>query len=885
MKKLLSILLAVLMVVTLGVVNVTAEENESTLQTPTETQETQEAQLLSEEDPAGVNVATEEELIAALNGTSENVVLSNNIALSSMLEISSAVVLDLNGFSLTMSESFAKNESDENQNMLVQVNAADESVVIKNGSIEAGEYNKHTLNIYQSTNVVLQDLSLVHNGYKGAPLVVNESSVSVKGNMSFTLGANSWYAINVDKGGAYLNLSELQGLALNNLNGKYIILSENHAQIDYGSANLSIAKSTVNNIDVYGFATVKVGNALYLTLNDAISNVADNETITLLNDLTVENLTINNGKTFKLDLNGKKLTTNKSVIIKNAFVTVSNGEIDILNGNSIFLYTSNEDQKYCSFNIGTDATIKSEYGVIIFQNDVGANNYGVELNVDGNIIGNSSGIWVMGNIYTDNDTATNPIVINVNDNAKIEAQGVGVALAGSSVTTLGKCTINGKEETGLEIRAGKLIVNGAEISSNAVPTEVEPNGSGTTTTGAAIAVAQHTTKLPIDVVINDGKFSAYTPLNHSDPQNNELDNIKITVNGGIFNPILGGTCPINSHNLTKFVNGGSFYNYAPEDKYAADGKAVFFARKNLYEVDTDPDKVSVLFDYSYVEKDFDLALGNFAWQNFTFTRNGKELDHHYVTYTVTKGDALKVNEYGYLDFTDKTGLVEVTATCGSQSASAYVYIVDSYETTDEGAASSDENTTSSTLNTESSKVIESIVANDSKTFEAKASLANGVTFEELKNDILGGKTVETVLDSNKVDTVSNETTNAAVAAAEAQLGGGAKVAGSYDIQVKLIVDGKQKANITSLDNAIQLQIELPEEIRTVPGGYSREVAIVRMHNGVATVIAKGNVSELGSTITCSSNLFSEYVLVYRDTLDYVYTKPAAKKPVVNTSVR
>ena len=399
----------------------------------------------------------------------------------------------------------------------------------------------------------------------------------------------------------------------------------------------------------------------------------------------------------------------------------------------------------------------------------------------------------------------------------------------------------------------------ARVIASAETTSHTVNGNGCSTSGYALALVEHSSYSGSPTAnINTGSFEGP---------------VAIVVDNEVSDE--------NKASLS--VSGGRFIANIPSN--VASGYAAFNVGKGEYVVATDPDKVSVLFDYSYVEKDFDLALGNFAWQNFTFTRNGKELDHHYVTYTVTKGDALKVNEYGYLDFTDKTGLVEVTATCGSQSASAYVYIVDSYETTDEGAASSDENTTSSTLNTESSKVIESIVANDSKTFEAKASLANGVTFEELKNDILGGKTVETILDSNKVDTVSNETTNAAVAAAEAQLGGGAKIAGSYDIQVKLIVDGKQKANITSLDNAIQLQIELPEEIRTVPSGYSREVAIVRMHNGVATVIAKGNVSELGSTITCSSNLFSEYVLVYRDTLDYVYTKPAAKKPVVNTSVR
>ena len=46
-------------------------------------------------------------------------------------------------------------------------------------------------------------------------------------------------------------------------------------------------------------------------------------------------------------------------------------------------------------------------------------------------------------------------------------------------------------ETGIEIRAGKLNLSGdAVITAKGIPTTTTPNGSGTTTVGAGIAVTQ-----------------------------------------------------------------------------------------------------------------------------------------------------------------------------------------------------------------------------------------------------------------------------------------------------------------------------------------------------------------------------------------------------------
>ena len=56
------------------------------------------------------------------------------------------------------------------------------------------------------------------------------------------------------------------------------------------------------------------------------------------------------------------------------------------------------------------------------------------------------------------------------------------------------------------MRAGELNVYGGTITATGEFSET-PNGSGSTVTGAAIAVSQHVTELPVKVNIVDGAFS------------------------------------------------------------------------------------------------------------------------------------------------------------------------------------------------------------------------------------------------------------------------------------------------------------------------------------------------------------------------------------------
>lgn len=119
------------------------------------------------------------------------------------------------------------------------------------------------------------------------------------------------------------------------------------------------------------------------------------------------------------------------------------------------------------------------------------------------------------------------------------------------VMTISGGTINGGD-TGIELRSGKLTVSGGEIIGQGNPLDYDANGNGTTTVGAALAVSQHTTNKDIDVNISGGTFTGYYALFEKDMQDDDSDNIKMSVTGGEFNG------KIYSENCKDFITGGTF---------------------------------------------------------------------------------------------------------------------------------------------------------------------------------------------------------------------------------------------------------------------------------------------------------------------------------------
>ena len=148
-------------------------------------------------------VADEDELkdvlsyVAAQGQQQVTVQLTKDVTLSSMLNITASnVVVDLGGNTITAGDTFAY--TFDNDKHLVQVlNGA--NVTLRNGRLETTTANKHALNVYGAENFLLEGVVVDHTlAEKGAPVVVNGSTMSVGGTVELITGANSWYAMNVD---------------------------------------------------------------------------------------------------------------------------------------------------------------------------------------------------------------------------------------------------------------------------------------------------------------------------------------------------------------------------------------------------------------------------------------------------------------------------------------------------------------------------------------------------------------------------------------------------------------------------------------------------------------------------------------------------------------
>ena len=133
-------------------------------------------------------------------------------------------------------------------------------------------------------------------------------------------------------------------------------------------------------------------------------------------------------------------------------------------------------------------------------------------------------------------------------------------------TTLGeKLQVMGGK-AGVEVRAGDLTIEGATVVVTGEDAyAVIPNGNGATTTGAAVAVAQHTTRKPIEVSITKGTFIGPVAFSEADPQDGEPVSVTLGISGGAF----VGNIVSENNDKEDFVTGGDFMNWLE----AADGKA------------------------------------------------------------------------------------------------------------------------------------------------------------------------------------------------------------------------------------------------------------------------------------------------------------------------
>ena len=329
-----------------------------------------------------------------------------------------------------------------------------------------------------------------------------------------------------------------------------------------------------------GNSVAQVGENYFDSLEDAISKAESGDTVVLLKSTTGNgNIDISDGREITLNLNGFDVG-----FAQNGKINLTHGILNLMGRGMLYeekpyyapvmLYGAETDQAdYTAITVGEDVILQGWSGLFVDYNKA-QKAYGVKATVYGTLNSVRDYTGAGGHAFyingTIKDTEGN-VPEFILDGATLNTEdGNGMYLAGYAKTTITDSTIisNSEDSTGIEIRAGELeITNSTIIGGNGEYTGA-PNGNGSTSFNVALAVTQHTTKLPIKITVNSGTFSANAAFVQANPQKNgqeDIDKVTLEINGGDFNGL------VYSENKTRFISGGNFTSDPSE--YLADDLA------------------------------------------------------------------------------------------------------------------------------------------------------------------------------------------------------------------------------------------------------------------------------------------------------------------------
>lgn len=292
-------------------------------------------------------------------------------------------------------------------------------------------------------------------------------------------------------------------------------------------------------------ADVEAGGTVTLS-----GNVTLTEMVSVTNDVTLnigEHNIIGTGAYMFLLKNGANMTINGT------------GNITYDAADKFVFYVS----KGSTLTIGKGVNVKhtGKGGCVYVYNQ------GSTLNVYGNLSVDTAGYAT---ITGNGNPGEGGTTINIYDGATVKhAKDTAIYHPQTGVLNVYGGEITG--ETGIEMRSGTLNVKGGKITATGAPNGPVANGSGTTFTGVAVAVSQHTTNNAINVNISGGTMKANNQnggaLVENTADGTAKDKIKLNVTGGNFEG------DVFSANEDDFISGGTFSNDTA-DEYIAPGLEV-----------------------------------------------------------------------------------------------------------------------------------------------------------------------------------------------------------------------------------------------------------------------------------------------------------------------
>ena len=478
------------------------------------------------------------------------------------------------------------------------------SATLSNNTFEAAIENNYFSTYYYADNAVITaEKNVIKLANRGSNAIrisnVTNSNVTFKLNnnsyeFSDASGSSEYEGFillqDFSKGDAVQDFSkvtiEINGLTAPTDASRLFYVYKNGAGII--STNQPVVKGDSS---IEKFFVAKVGDTYYKTLADAVAAAKADEatTITLLKDVELPSyIYIKDKKNITLDLNGKNITRTG-----NGVFYVGNAKLRVTGTGTIFENqrdgfapiiakgSPNDVADYTTITIDENVTLKGDYAGIFVDTDTAGkdsyHNYGLVINMKGSIDltaidgGVSAyGVYVQG---LNKITSGNVMQINL-DGVTINTGDEAIYAAGYAKWNVKNCTFNA-ENAAIEVRAGDMTIDGGVYTAMASEFKCEANGNGSTTQGAALAIMQHTTKLPISVYVKNGVFHSAAAVAEKNIQKNDpKPNVDLQIADGQFNGV------VVADDVLNFISGG-YYTSDPS-AYKAEGKFVVASDKAGY---------------------------------------------------------------------------------------------------------------------------------------------------------------------------------------------------------------------------------------------------------------------------------------------------------------
>lgn len=262
-----------------------------------------------------------------------------------------------------------------------------------------------------------------------------------------------------------------------------------------------------------GSYVAKIDDTKYETLEEAIEAATAGQTITLLADIDATAQIVVD-KQVALDLNGKTIEYKGTS-------TLTSGVIGVKRGGDLTINDSS-DPSTGAIKSGT----KAYAAVAVTIPGEAKTGDPAKLTVNGGTLeGYYYGITGNGTRHGTEITINDGVI-----KGTCTGDNLGIYHPQDGTLTINGGTIEGYSSA-IEVRSGTLNVTGGTFTATCPTYSCSPNGNGTTTTGAAIAIAQHTTNKPIAANISGGTFNVTgngLKLSVANPQNNTFANVTVT---------------------------------------------------------------------------------------------------------------------------------------------------------------------------------------------------------------------------------------------------------------------------------------------------------------------------------------------------------------------